>query len=235
MSKFILLSYPISKKTTFLPRSIGPPKIHARSRMIPEPEGMGETETRWGSYNNTSIVEMCVHTGTHIDLPFHVDQKGYTLDDFEPGDFVFENPLLVEIPKGDMEDITRADLERYVSDLKKCDLLLIYTGFSKYRSTDPERYETKQPGLSVEAAKYLVENFSNIRAIGVDLLGIENIGKARPEFPAHKVLLVGRKFFHIEDANLEPAVGKKLKRVYVVPLWLLRVEATPVTVLAEVE
>jgi len=235
MGKFILLSYPISKKTTFLPRSIGPPKIHARSRMIPEPDGIGETETRWGSYNNTSILEMCVHTGTHIDLPFHIDPRGYTLDDFRPDDFVFEKPLLIEIPKDDMEDIMKSDLEKYELDLKRCDLLLIYTGFSKYRSSEPERYETKQPGLSVDAAKYLVENFSNIRALGVDLLGIENIGKARPEFPAHKVLLVGRKFFHIEDANLEPAVGKKLKRVYVVPLWLLRVEATPVTVFAEVE
>ncbi|MCD6535655.1 MAG: cyclase family protein [Thaumarchaeota archaeon] len=234
MSKFILLSYPISKKTTFLPRSIGPPKIHARSRMIPEPEGMGETETRWGSYNNTSILEMCVHTGTHIDLPFHIDPKGYTVEDFEIGDFIFENPLLVEIPKGDMEDITKEDLEKYESELKKADILLIYTGFSKYRSSEPERYETKQPGLSVDAAKYIA-SFPNIRCVGLDVLGIENIGKAKPEFPAHKALLLGRKFFQIEDANLEPALGKKLKRVYVIPLWVLKVEALPVTVVAEVE
>ncbi|MCD6484700.1 MAG: cyclase family protein [Candidatus Odinarchaeota archaeon] len=235
MSKYVLLSYPLSKKTTFLPKSIGPPKVHARSRMVPAPENIGETETRWGSYNNTSILEMCLHTGTHIDFPFHVDPKGYTLNDFDISDFIFEKPLFLHLPKEDMEDITREDLHEHEFQLKKCDLLLIYTGFSKYRLTDPERYENKQPSISVEAAKYIVDNFSNIRSLGVDLLGIENIGKARPEFPAHKVLLVGRKFFHIEDVNLEPALGKRLKKVYVVPLWLLNVEAAPATILAEVE
>lgn len=235
--QIVVLSYPISPTTTFLPKSIGPPKIHARSRIVKAPEGVGETETRWGSYNNTSIIEMCLHTGTHIDLPFHVDAKGLTLENFTIDDFVFDHPLLIELPKDDFQEITRADLSRHETELQKCDLLLVYTGFSKHRSEDPQRYETNQPGFSVEAAEYIARNLPNIRALGIDALGIENIVKARPNFPAHKALLVGRRFFQVEDANIAPIAGQgaKLAKVYVIPLWVKAVEALPVTVFAEME
>ncbi|OYT48656.1 MAG: hypothetical protein B6U85_01880 [Desulfurococcales archaeon ex4484_42] len=236
MTHYLLLSYPLSKETTHVPRSLGPIRIWPRSRMIKPPEGIGSVYTRWDSYNNTSIIELTSHTGTHIDLPFHIDPQGYTLSEYTIDDFIFQQPILINIPKNDYEEITRKDLEPYRDQLGKADLLLIYTGFSKYRFTDPARYEERSPGFSVDGAKFIVEEFPNIRAVGVDLLGIENIGKARPEFPVHKVFLRrGRKFFHIEDMNLEPAVGKKLLKVIVAPLWIPNIDGVPVTVIAEVE
>ncbi|MEM3715359.1 MAG: cyclase family protein [Nitrososphaeria archaeon] len=228
------MSYPISKKTTFLPRSIGPPKIHARSRIIPEPINMGESETRWNSYNNTSILEMGLHTGTHIDFPFHIDSNGFKLDDFVINDFIFCKPFFIEIIKNDLEKILKEELVYYESNLRECDLLFIYTGFSRYRFSDPERYEMKQPDISIEAARYIT-SFNNIKCIAIDTISIENLDRARPNFTVHKILLCNRKFFIIEDANLEPLKNNFLKKVYAIPLWLLGVEATPVTILAEVE
>jgi len=233
--KFVEISYPIGKTETVMPSNIPPPVLRARSRMVQCPDGVGETETRWASYNNTSIIEMCTHSGTHIDAPFHIDPKGLTVDAFEIEELIFKNPLFVNIPKSDMEKITKDDLALYEDKLKRSDLLLIYTGFSVHRKNDPKRYIEKQPGLSEDAAKYLAENF-HLRAVGVDLLGIENIGEAKPNFPAHKALLKsGRRFLIMEDANLAPLLGKKIIRVYIIPLRFKDAEAMPVRAFSEVE
>jgi len=233
--KIVGISYLVSKDTV-MPGTIPPPKLRARSRMAKCPDGFGETEIRWGSYNNTSFIEICTHAGTHIDAPFHVDSNGLTIDSFDFADFIFDSPLLLELPKGDLEKITRDDIAAYKDELEGSDLLLVYTGFSKYRKSDPDRYQKKQPGFSVEAAKYLVDNFPSLKAVGIDLMGIENIGKAKPEFPVHKAFLKDdKKFFLMEDADLSSISGKKVSRVYIVPLRVRGAEAMPVTAFAEVE
>lgn len=233
-NKMVEISYMLSKNT-FTPGNIKPPLLRARSRIVKCPEGMGETETRWESYNNTSIIEIFAHAGTHIDAPFHIDQNGLTIDAFEIEDFVFDEPMFVNLPKSDLEKITKDDLSVYKDELKKSDLLLVYTGFSKYRESDPERYIKMQPGFSTEAAEYIISNFP-IRAVGIDTPGIENIGKAKPEFPVHKIFLKsGKKFFLIEDANLVSILGKNLLRVYTIPLNFKDAEAMSIRAFAEVK
>jgi arylformamidase len=208
--------------------------------MIEKPAGETDESVRWGSYNNTSLINFFAHTGTHIDVPFHVDPEGLQLHQFGLMDFIFENPLLLEIPKGELEKITVKDLDAYREQLTKCDILLIYTGFSRIRKSDSERFVSKQPSFTLDAANYLVDNF-DIRAYGVDLIGIENIpaGKeAQPTpFPVHKTFLLKkrRKSFVLEDLNLSPIAGKDPSRLFVIPLRVYGMEAMPVTVFAELE
>jgi len=233
-------SYTLDPNKIVMPGDIAKPQVKARSRMVQDPApGEPAEGVRWGSYNNTSIVEFFVHTGTHIDVPFHISPDGFQLHDLEISDYVFDKPLLLDIPKGDMEKITVEELDRHKAQLAESDLLLVYTGFSKVRKTDPKRYVAKQPSFSVDAANYLVDNF-NIRAFGVDLIGIENIPEAKesdPQFPVHRTLLLKkqRKNILVEDANLEPLVGKRISRAYVIPLRLHGLEAMPVTAFADVE
>ncbi|MBW2059331.1 MAG: cyclase family protein [Deltaproteobacteria bacterium] len=236
----IEFSYSLDPKEIVMPGDIAPPEVRPRSRMVQGPapgeEGRG---VRWGSYNNTSIVEFFVHTGTHIDVPFHVSPEALKLEDFEISDFVFDKPLLLEIPKGDMERISVEDLKPSEARLAESDLLLVYTGFSEVRKTDPKRYVAGQPSFSVDAAHYLVDNF-NLRGVGVDLIGIENIPEAKglsPQFPVHKTFLLKKKrrFLLVEDANLAPLVGRTISRAYVIPLRLFGLEAMPVTAFADVE
>ena len=224
-----------------MPGNIDKPKIIARSRMSAAPAGeSADSGVRWNSYNNTSIIEFFAHTGSHIDVPFHVHPDGYKLHEFEISDFIFENPVFLEIPKQAKERITVADLAPHKDRLMNADILLIYTGYSKIRQKDPVRFVTDQPSFALEAADYLVDNF-NIRAYGIDTIGIENIpeGKASSpvQFPVHKVLLLKKKqkTLVIEDLNLSKLVGKKIVRFFAIPLRLYDVEAMPVTVFAEVE
>lgn len=236
----IEFSHSLDPKEIVMPGDMAKPQVKPRSRMIEGPPP-GETAegVRWGSYNNTTIVEFFVHTGTHIDVPFHVAPSAFQVQDYQIAEFVFDKPLLLEIPKGDLEKITVEELARHGARLANCDLLLVYTGFSKIRKSDPKRYLLKQPSFSVDAANYLVDNFK-IRGYGVDLIGIENIPEGRdskPPFPVHRTLLLKkqRKTLLVEDTNLSPLVGKTITRAYVIPLRLHGIEGMPVTAFADVE
>jgi kynurenine formamidase len=206
--------------------------------MIEKPMDAPPEEVRWGSYNNTSFVHMFVHSGTHVDVNFHVDPDGYKLGAFGIRDFIAERPVLLKILKGDMERVQVDELKPHADALRKSDFLFVYTGYSQYRKSDPERYLKQQPGFSVEGARYLMENF-NLKGVCVDLIGIENIGEAKsldPQFPVHKAFLkAGRKFYLVEDANVAPLVGRRLLRSFAIPLLIPDAEGMMVTGFTEVE
>lgn len=237
---FIELSYSLDPQEIVMPGAIEKPKVIKRSRMAAKPEGSNEMDVRWESYNNTSIAQFFAHTGTHIDLPFHVDPEGFKLHDFSLQDFIFDQPLLLEIRKAQKEKIRVDELRPHHDQLSNADVLLIYTGWSEIRDQDPEGFVAQQPSFTEEAAHYLVDNFA-IRAYGIDTIGIENIpeGKAASpiQFPVHKIFLLKKreKSFVIEDLNLKLVLGKKMRHFYAVPLRLYDIEAMPVTAFAEVE
>lgn len=235
---YVQFSYPLDTKHVLMPGGIAGPVLRPRSRMTPAPKDNEIEGVRWESYNNTSFIDAFVHTGTHIDTAFHVSKGGPKLGDFTMADFVFEHPLLIQIAKSDEEKITVDDLDPHAAALEQSDLLLIYTGYSRYRATDPERYVMRQPGFSPEAAEYLV-SLPNMRCVGADIMGIENIPegrKAEPPFPAHReFLLSGKKFLILEDPNIESLLGKTLKRAFIVPLLFPEAEAMMVTAFAETE
>ena len=51
-----------------------------------------------------------MHTGTHMNAPIHLIQKGATMADIPPDRF-FGNGVILSIPKGSYETITAKDLE----------------------------------------------------------------------------------------------------------------------------
>jgi arylformamidase len=235
---YVQFSYPLDAKHVLMPPGIAGPILRPRSRMTPAPEGENTEGVRWESYNNTSFIDAFVHTGTHVDTAFHVSKDRPNLGDFMIDDFVFEHPLLLELPKSDKELILRSDLEPHDASLRESDLLLIHTGFSRYRAKDPEHYIMQQPGFSPKAAEYLV-SLPNMRCAGADFMGIENIPegrKADPPFPAHRAfLLSGKKFLILEDPNIEPLVGRKLRKAFLIPLLFPEAEAMMVTAFAETD
>lgn len=235
----VLFSYPLDRSLV-MPGAIPKPEVILRSRMVPPPLSGVPEGVRWNSYNNTSFVKLFTHTGTHIDTPFHVDPQGAKLGDFQLEDFVFDAPSFIQIPKSDFELITPDDLVPHTRDLARADIVLIYTGFSQFRSVDPDRYLANQPSLSPEAAEYLVTQCPNLRCVALDTMGIENIEAGRksdPPFPTHRKLLLSGKsrFLLLEDPNLSTLVGRRLKRVFLIPLLIPDAEAMPVTAFAEVE
>ena len=107
-----------------------------------------------GDPSNASSVFHHLHTGTHVDAPFHFDAKGKTIDQIPIEDFHYTKPLVLEIAKGKGERIRYEDLKSHESEIKECDILFLYTGHSRLRDISPEDFVDNFPCMEVTAAKY---------------------------------------------------------------------------------
>jgi arylformamidase len=220
---FIELSYPIGPDTTIMESSLKLPAITPRSRIAE------------GKHSNTSYIEVFAHAGTHIDAPWHFNDAGRRIMDFRIEEFVFSKVLVADIPAQAWQPLTLEALRPYKADLRECDALLLRSGFGAYRASNPALYVEATPGLSVEAAQFLAD-FPSLRCIGVDFISIENVKRGREiGFPTHHVLLDRPEpTILLEDANLAALRAHRVSRLYLFPLRMAGLEASPVTAVAEV-
>ena len=183
-----------------------------------------------GSSNNFAFSTPC-HNGTHMDCPKHFDDAGRPVASFTMNDFVFGKPSLIEVSMGDGELFTSAALAKHEGTIGGSDLLLIRTGYQKYRNSDPVRYSTRNPGFSAEGARYLLK-FPELRAIGFDFISLSSVLHRDEGREAHRTLLKGREFFIVEDMDLS-GYPEGAKRVVVAPIFLEGVDSAPCTAFAE--
>jgi len=221
---YIEFSYPIDPQKPVLDGKLNPPRVNKRTRFAD------------GQSSNTSYIELFAHTGTHIDMPWHFSEKGWKINDFPIEDFVFERVLLLEIPRQACQEISIGELEPLSEKIQASDALLVNTGFGKaYRQVDPETYLTATPGFSVEAAKMLA-SFKQLRCVGVDFTSVENLQKNRPMgYPVHHAFLDREQpMILLEDANLAALPSSPIQRIFLFPLRIEGLEASPVTAVAEI-
>lgn len=192
-----------------------------------------------GDVANWFEIKTINHNGTHVDVPYHYWEEGPSLTDLSIDDFVFEHPLLLDVPKADGELITKDDLAPHSAEFGQSDLLLIRTGYAElYRSSEPKRYGTKAPGFHPNAADVLLSPDSKLRGILMDIPSASSPLHLEIGNDFHRGVLgaTGKKryLFLVEDgkldANLEPS---DLWRVLVVPLFWEKLDASPCTVIAE--
>jgi len=165
--------------------------------------------------SNTSFIKMDLHTGTHIDLPYHFIKKGKKSDDFELEYFIMK---AIVIKCGDSV-IDRKLLESvWIPD--NSEAILFKT--NNYLLYKKKRFSKNYTFLDVDAAEFLVEK--RIKLVGIDYLSIEKYGEKK--FPTHKILL-GNNVLILEGINLEHIrEGKYI--LFAIPMKIAEVEALPV-------
>lgn len=189
-----------------------------------------------GQGSDSSLVSIFNHFSTHIDAPAHFITGGERLCDFAIGDFIFERPLVVAIPKDWRGIVGIAELAAFMPEIRKADLLLIRSGGARMRQADPERYALESPSLSPEAARLLMDEAPGLRAIGVDWISIASPSHIEAAAPIHEFLLGrhhGRHVFIIEDMDMAPLGDRRPVRVFAIPLFIDGVDSGPATVFAE--
>ncbi len=107
---------------------------------------------------NTSM-----HTGTHLVAPIHMAAMAQDLSEI-PAERFFGNGIVVSIPKGSYETITPEDLEKAAARVKPGDFLVINTGWH-HKYSDSLEYFGEAPGLTKEAAQWLVDKGVNLVAM----------------------------------------------------------------------
>ena len=160
--------------------------------------------------------EICLpeHFGTHIDAPAHFARGSWTVDQIPPERLLA--PLVMVDVTGkaasnpdyqfSVEDI--AGWESSNGQIPPGAVLIARTGWAS-RWNSPKAYRNADskgvmhfPGISLEAAKFLVEARS-VAGLGIDTLSID-YGPS-PDFPVHQYTLA-HGLYHLENvANLDRA------------------------------
>lgn len=191
---------------------------------------------------NSTIATLPNHVETHMDGPHHFGGPDIPFADLPIEFFAYEGDevIVVDLPHrcGPAEVIVKEDIEPYAEQLKGKRLLLLRTGFTKYKFEDPKIYEEQGVSLHPEFSKYLNENFPELACIGMDFLSIGSpTNDYGPE--AHRWLL-GNYTDHIicgiEDMDLRPVnADTKFKVVTLGPLRVKGIDSSQVNVMAWIE
>lgn len=123
------------------------------------------------------------HTGTHIDAPRHFVQGGAGIDSIPASSFVGD-AVAIDVSYRDLgSSVTREDVERHRSLIRKGDAALFYTGCSELWGD--EGVLRRYTHLSREAAECLVS--LGVRCVGIDFLSVERFDSRDPV--VHRTLL----------------------------------------------
>ncbi len=191
-----------------------------------------------GDILNTYQVTLFNHFGTHMDGPNHFNGNGKQLYELELSRFIFERPLLVDIPKGEGEKVLAEDLLPYGERIKEADLLLIRSGFAKLRQSDNAIYSERGPAVSSQAARYLADHFPALKAVGMDWISLASPLDIKDGHKAHQILLGtegNAPILIIEDLDLRGLDNESLETVFALPLFVEGIDSAPVTVVAKMK
>lgn len=160
------------------------------------------------------------HGGTHVDAPRHFSEHGLTVDEIPP-EQLMGNAVVIHVDKEALKnkdyEVTVADIQNFEKQyrpLNEQDIVLFYTGWSKYWPNKKQYMgsdklgDTKNlhfPGISKEAAEYLVSR--KVKGIGLDTASLDT-GHSEDSW-AHRTLL-GANIYGIENLTqlqLLPPIG----------------------------
>jgi len=179
---------------------------------------------------NLELLFLSTHTGTHMDAPYHFLEKGAKIHEISLKKLVSET-VLIKSKKKDGESITKTHIQKFEKKHGKIasfSSVIFYTGWQ--RNLQKKYYFTKNPGLSVSAAKYLASKKINL--VGIDSPSID-LGKDS-KFSVHQIF-AKKGILIVENlANLEKIKSPKFHLV-VLPLKLKNATGSPVRAIAFVK
>jgi arylformamidase len=161
------------------------------------------------------LLEMSVHTGTHMDAPAHVIRNGKTLDAMPPDAGV--GPARV-IAIRDRESIKLDELSH--QQIRRGERILFKTRNSR-RCWQSDRFFADFVSISADAARYLAER--QVRLVGIDYLSVGGLKKDGRE--THLALLSAG-IWIIEGLNLSQVKAGPVE-LLCLPLKLTNADGAP--------
>lgn len=227
MSRYVEIGYPIHEEMPVHPAL---PKVGL------EPRERLDKGDDW----NGSVLSIYLHAGTHVDAPWHHLNDGRGIDQIPIEDFIYENPVMLDVPL-EAGEFVSVDILKDAPELQNADLIIFNTGHWRYRDSDIEKYSGDFPAVSPEAAEYLRTQMPNVKAVAIDTLSIENLNDAKDNgYFVHHAFLDHKKYDEptmliYEDINPEPLIGKTLKSAFTAPLRITGHDASIVNIVVDVE
>jgi kynurenine formamidase len=193
-----------------------------------------------GDTSNEHFLSFSNHISTHIDAPYHFDDYGKSLDDYDPDFWICNTPYLIEKEFNPEEIISFEKLEvDFIKIPKETDCLLIKTGFEKFRD-NIEVYSFKNPSVSPDIPIWLRNNL-NLKFFGIDYISISSRANRELGRETHKAFLCSTynglentsdPILLLEDMRLKELFSSP-KKIIISPLIFTKSDGAPTTILAE--
>ena len=168
----------------------------------------------------THRLESNMHTGTHIDAPFHIKSDELTIAEF-PLDLFSGAAVVIDV-RGIQSISMRAGWEPV---FKKYKIVLFCTGYSQYWGA--ENYYFDYPEFDADVAEALV-------ACGVRIAGFDSPSPDKSPFAFHSIFLREERFLVENLTNLEALVGKE-KLIFMAFPLKIEAEASLIRAVAMIE
>lgn len=156
-------------------------RIHPQMPIWPGDKGVDikrVASIRDGAVCNLSAIDMGLHTGTHVDAPFHFIDGGIDIGSLDLSRFI------------GMVKVFELDVDRSISyesiknlPIEKDDIVFFKTANSNI--DDQNSFITDFIHIDASAAKYLAD--TGIKAVGVDYQSVDGFNSE--SHPVHKILL----------------------------------------------
>jgi arylformamidase len=174
-----------------------------------------------GANANVSRIEMGVHTGTHVDAPFHFIFNGKGIDELDLNTLVGQ-VLVVEI-REKVNVINQAVIES-LEIPPGTQRILFKTQNSAFWETQGKEFRPEFIALNLEAANYLVK--TGIKLVGIDYFSISPYKNSRPTH----VALLQQEIIIIEGLDLSQ-VSPGVFQLYCLPIKLKGSDGAPARVI----
>jgi len=168
-----------------------------------------------GDSANVSVLEMDVHTGTHVESALHFLENGAPIDSI-PVEQLVGPARVVHV---DGEAVTAAALEALRIDADPPRLLIRTTNSDRW-AKGWGQFDPVYVALTTDAAQWIVER--EFRLVGLDHLSIQQYGS---DGETHRVLLRGGVAI-LEGLNLA-GVEAGVYTLVAAPIRLIGTEAAP--------
>ncbi len=154
-----------------------------------------------GAHANVSRLDMSVHTGTHLDAPFHFVHGAKTIETL-PLDVLIGPVQVVHL--ADEVDLITAQVIRNAGIAAETTRVLFKTRNSAYWLKRVQTFEEDFVAVSADGAQALVD--MGMRLVGIDYLSIAPFNDG---VPTHQVLLKNEMVV-LEGVDLKRGARRKL-------------------------
>ena len=169
-----------------------------------------------GSNANVSRIDMGVHTGTHIDAPYHFLQDGKTVEEMKLSMMV-GRVYVLHLPDIALIDSRVLEMAQIPPRTRR---ILFRTRNSDLWREQETDFQTNFVAISADGADYLVKR--GIKLVGIDYLSVAPYGESRQP---HQILLKAG-IVILEGLDLSK-VSQGRYSIYCLPLKLAGSDGAP--------
>jgi arylformamidase len=174
-----------------------------------------------GNDANVTRLEMGVHTGTHIDAPFHFEANGKSIEQL-PIDTLIGSCRVFELPEI-TGGIGVKDIEKL--NIKGEARILFKTRNSIWWKTDERKFQKDFVYITEEGAEFLVSH--GVKLVGIDYLSVEKFGSV--DYATHHLFLRNQVVI-IEGLNLSDIRSGEYELI-ALPLRIKGADGSPARVI----